>query len=149
MVECLSYVGYASNLVNLVIFCIIFRSVLMYSIRSITLYIVCILSFVWRSGVTDIAPPGISDTNLLAIRITFTVIVGIGMVYGILIMTTFCRYGGAWIKHRSKGATYWWMDQERASNQCVVNNILWPPYTSSSTILNFYRPSESIGDISS
>ena len=97
MVECLGYVGYASNLVNLVNFCYNFQiSVLiMYSIRSITLYFFCIMSFVWRSGVTNTAPPGISDTNLLAIRITFTVVVGIGVVYGILIMATFRQYGAA------------------------------------------------------
>ena len=58
------------------------------------LYIFCIMSFVWRSGATNTPSPGISDRNLLAMRITFTVVVGIGVVYGILIMTTFRRYGG-------------------------------------------------------
>ena len=67
----------------------------MYSIRSITLYIVCIMSFVWRAGVSSTAPAGIvSDTNLLAIRITITIVLGIGIAYGILIIITFCQYGG-------------------------------------------------------
>ena len=57
------------------------------------LFIACFVSFVWRSGVTSTTPPGISDRNLLAIRITITVVLGIGVVYGILIMTTFRKYG--------------------------------------------------------
>ena len=96
MVECLDLVGYASNLVNLVII-FVFKdsqpSIYTHSIRSIILYIACIMSFIWRTGVTSTTPPGLSDTGLLAIRIVMTVVLGIGVLYGILIMTTFQRYG--------------------------------------------------------
>ena len=52
------------------------------------------MSFVWRSGVTGNTSPDIlSDTGLLAIRIVMTLVLGIGMFYGFLIMTTFRRYG--------------------------------------------------------
>ena len=51
------------------------------------------MSFIWRTGVTDTTPPGLSNTGLLTIRIVMTVVLGIGVVYGFLIMTTFQRYG--------------------------------------------------------
>ena len=38
-------------------------------------------------------PPGLSDTGLLAIRIILTVVLGIGLLYGFLILRTFRRYG--------------------------------------------------------
>jgi len=98
MVECLGFLSYASDLVNLVIFLIIedFQfSMLMHSVRSIILYIACIMSFVWRSTATSTTAPGISDTGLLVIRIVITVILGIGTLYGFLIITTFRRYGVA------------------------------------------------------
>ena len=70
------------------------------------------MSFIWRTGVTDTTPPGLSDTGLLIIRIVMTVVLGIGLLYGILIMTTFQRYGSVmdkiwkqridkWIKEKS------------------------------------------------
>ena len=39
------------------------------------------------------APPGLSDTGLLAIRIAATVVLGIALLFWILVMTTFQRYG--------------------------------------------------------
>ena len=73
-------------------------------VRSIILYLACIMSFIWRMGVTGTTPPGLSDTGLLVtIRIVMSVVLGVGMLYGLLIMTTFKRYGmvmdKAW-KHR-------------------------------------------------
>ena len=38
-------------------------------------------------------PPRLSDTGLLVIRIVMTVVLGIGVLYGLLIMNTFQRYG--------------------------------------------------------
>ncbi|KAF8806754.1 hypothetical protein BYT27DRAFT_7101379 [Phlegmacium glaucopus] len=60
---------------------------------SIILYIACIMSFVWRSNVTNTTSPGISDTGLLVIRVVITVVLTIGVVFGFLIMATFRRYG--------------------------------------------------------
>jgi hypothetical protein len=61
--------------------------------------------------VTSTTPPGLSDTGLLVIRIVMTVVLGIGVLYGILIMTTFQRYGmvmdKAW-KHRIDD----WIDEK-------------------------------------
>jgi hypothetical protein len=51
------------------------------------------MSFIWRTGVTSTTPPGLSNTGLLVIRIVMTVVLGIGVLYGLLIMTTFQRYG--------------------------------------------------------
>ena len=125
MVECLDLVGYASNLVNLVII-FVFKdsqpSIYTYSIRSIILYIACIMSFIWRTGVTSTTPPGLSDTGLLAIRIVMTVVLGIGVLYGLLIMTTFQRYGRVmdkawkqrideWIEEKANGSSYGLDDQ--------------------------------------
>ena len=96
MVECLDLVGYACNLVNLVIIFLIKDSqpsICTHSLRSIILYIVCIMSFIWRTGVTSTTPPGLSDTGLLVIRIVMTVVLGIGVLYGFLILITFQRYG--------------------------------------------------------
>ena len=95
MVECLDLVGYASNLVNMVIIKDSHYTICTHSvIRSIILYIACIMSFIWRTGVADTTTPtGLSNTSLLIIRIVMSVVLGIGVLYGILIMTTFQRYG--------------------------------------------------------
>ena len=96
MVECLDLAGYACNLVNLVIIFAMKNSqssICTHAVRSIILYIACIMSFVWRAGVTTTTPPGLSDTGLLVIRIVMSVVLGIGVLYGLLIMTTFKRYG--------------------------------------------------------
>ena len=69
-----------------------FSSICTHTARSIILYIVCIMSFIWRTGVTSTTPPGLSDTGLLIIRIFMTVVLGIGVLYGLLIMTTFQQF---------------------------------------------------------
>lgn len=74
------------------------------------------MSFVWRSGVTSTTPPGLSDTRLLTIRIFITIILGLGVLYGLLIINTFQRYGAVmdkawkqridkWIQEKSTGST--------------------------------------------
>ena len=119
MVECLDLVGYASNLVNLVSY---FRNqrypdlqLCTHSIRSIVLYIACIMSFIWRTGVSSSTPHGLSNKGLLVIRIVMTVVLGLGVLYGVLIMTTFQRYGRvmdkAWKQRIDE-----WIAEKAASN---------------------------------
>ena len=134
MVERLGNVGYASNLVNLVIFFVIKDSqylICTHSVRSIILYIACIMSFIWRSGVTSTTPPGLSDTGLLAIRIAMTIVLGIGVLYGFLIMATFQRYGAvmdkAWKQRIDK-----WIAEKATGNkvsfpQPALGDLPYPP----------------------
>ena len=93
------------------------------------------MSFVWRSGVTNTAPPGISNTDLLAIRITITVVVRIGMVYGILIMTTLRQYGVvmdiAWKQRIGR-----WI--EKGMRQAPSTTSYGHRYASGSTILPIF-----------
>ena len=69
------------------------------------------MSFVWRSGLTSTTPLEMSNTELLAIRIIITAVLGTGVIYGFLIAITFHRYGvvmdrawreriGKWIKEK-------------------------------------------------
>ena len=130
MVECLDLVGYASNLVNLVIIFVIKdsrSSICTHSVRSILLYIVCIMSFIWRTGVTSTTPPGLSDTGLLVIRIFMTVVLGIGVLYGFLIMTTFKRYGLVMDKAWKQRIDEWIEEKEEKT----AGNIEALPYPSS------------------
>ncbi|KAF9525924.1 hypothetical protein CPB83DRAFT_507209 [Crepidotus variabilis] len=63
---------------------------------SIVLYLVCIMSFIWRTSSADSAPPQpLSPGGLLAVRIVLTVVLGLGVVYSVLIILTFRRYGEA------------------------------------------------------
>ncbi|KAF8815767.1 hypothetical protein BYT27DRAFT_7155352 [Phlegmacium glaucopus] len=90
---------------------------------SIILFIVCIMSFVWRSGVTDTTPPGISDTNLLAIRVVFTVVLGIGVLNVFLTVNTFrqsSQRDRKW-KQRIDG---WINEQARASQESFTQPAL-------------------------
>ncbi|KIM41592.1 hypothetical protein M413DRAFT_27906 [Hebeloma cylindrosporum] len=84
---------------------------------SIMLYIACIMSFIWRTSAQDANPPAdLSESGLLAVRIVITVVLGIGMLYGWLILSTFSRYGEvmdrAW-KSRIDG----WLDDKAAAQQ--------------------------------
>jgi len=140
MLECLGFVGNASNLVNLVISFGIIKDfqilTLIHSVRSIILYLACIMSFVWRSTVTSTAaPPGISNAGLLVIRIAITVVLVIGLLYGFLIMTTFRRYGvvmdKAWKQRIDR-----WIEEKNPGNkglfgQPLFDNPQYPsmPYT--------------------
>ena len=88
----------------------------MYSIRSVILYITCVMSFVWRSGLASTTPPEISNTELLAIRIIITAVLGTGVIYGFLVANTFHRYGVVmdipWRKRIDK-----WIEEKDAVSQ--------------------------------
>lgn len=88
------------------------------SCRSIILFVVCIMSFVWRTGTTQdntISAPTFGDA--LGPRIAITVVFSLGMLYFILIITTLRRYGDvmdkawrerviAWTYERPSSAHY-------------------------------------------
>jgi uncharacterized membrane protein len=61
---------------------------------SLLLFLLCIMSFVWRaSPSTSVPQPPPSDCVLLTIRILLTLILAIGFSYGVLVILTFRRYG--------------------------------------------------------
>lgn len=89
------------------------------------------MSFVWRTGVVSTTSPGLSDTGLLVIRIFITTILGIGVLYGFLIMTTFQRYGAvmdrAWKQRIDK-----WIEEKVTGNKesFPLDNRSYPSYWS-------------------
>ena len=86
------------------------------------LYITCIMTFVWRTSVQDTNPPGdLSKGGLLVVRIVITVVLGLGMLYGWLILNTFSRYGEAMDKAWKKRIDGW-LD-EKASTQFIPQSI--------------------------
>ncbi|KAH6916440.1 hypothetical protein BKA70DRAFT_1255789 [Coprinopsis sp. MPI-PUGE-AT-0042] len=60
---------------------------------SLILYICCIMAFVWRTSTHGIDRGPLSDRGLLAVRAAITVLLGLGMLYGALVLLTFRRYG--------------------------------------------------------
>lgn len=61
---------------------------------SIILYIICIMSFIWRTGSPSAPPPApLSDQGLLTVRVIITIVLGVGFIYGALIISTFRHYG--------------------------------------------------------
>ena len=58
------------------------------------LYIVCIMSFVWRTGTSeDVNIHVLSPRDALGPRIAITVVFSLGLIYFLLIVSTFRRYG--------------------------------------------------------
>jgi len=53
------------------------------------------MSFIWRTGSPDAPPAPLSHRGLLAVRVIITIVLGIGFIYGALIISTFQRYGEA------------------------------------------------------
>jgi len=75
------------------------------------------MAFIWRSGTGDTSPPTpLSKSATLGIRITITVIVAVGAIYGFLILNTFKYYGTrmdkAW-KERIHG----WLEEKALQQQ--------------------------------
>ncbi|CAA7270549.1 unnamed protein product [Cyclocybe aegerita] len=61
---------------------------------SMILYVVCIMSFVWRTGTIDDAERGLPTYHeVLAPRIVITVVLFFGITYFVLITNTLRRYG--------------------------------------------------------
>ncbi|KIM38484.1 hypothetical protein M413DRAFT_242292 [Hebeloma cylindrosporum] len=61
---------------------------------SMIMYIVCIMSFVWRTGTTaDVDRGPMTPEDALAFRIIVTVVLSLGLIYFVLIASTLRRYG--------------------------------------------------------
>ncbi|TFK34905.1 hypothetical protein BDQ12DRAFT_656329 [Crucibulum laeve] len=85
---------------------------------SIILYIVCIMSFVWRTGSRDDQPPeALSAEAAIVVRIVITVVLCLGTLYGILIVTTFRRYGDAMDRAWKNRIDGWLMEKPFSSYQ--------------------------------
>ncbi len=75
---------------------------------SLLLFLLCIMSFVWRARPSTSAPqPPPSDCALLTIRIILTLILAVGFSYGVLIVSTFRRYGEPMDKAWKKRVDGW------------------------------------------
>ena len=58
------------------------------------LYIVCIMSFVWRTGTTDDANRGpMTPEGTLTFRILVSILLSLGVIYFVLIVSTLRKYG--------------------------------------------------------
>src|SRR6266699_1452618 len=58
------------------------------------MYVVCIMSFVWRTRTTDDADRGpMTPKEALTFRILLTVVLSLGLIYFVLIASTLRRYG--------------------------------------------------------
>lgn len=69
---------------------------LVYFFRSIIFFIISIMAFVWRTGtIEDASQTPITSHDALAPRIIVTLVLSLGLVYLILIRSTFQRYGTA------------------------------------------------------
>ncbi|KAF8962028.1 hypothetical protein BDZ97DRAFT_1920912 [Flammula alnicola] len=107
---------------------------------SIILYIACIMSFIWRTSTQDNGTTqDLSNRALLTIRIVLTVVLGLGLVYGGLILSTFSRYGEAmdraW-KRRIDG----WMEEKKAGYSQGPFGSINPYYDPSSDPASYFGP---------
>ena len=58
------------------------------------LYIVCIMSLLWRTGTTDDADRGpMTPEDAFVFRIVATCVLSLGLIYFVLIASTLRRYG--------------------------------------------------------
>lgn len=97
MVESFRFIGVASCVAYLVIHSH-FTSPwgLLTLVRSLLLYIVCIMSFIWRTAPnSQNEPPALSDSTIVKIRIGISILLGLAVVYTCLIATSFRKYGNA------------------------------------------------------
>ncbi|KAH9479833.1 hypothetical protein JR316_0008428 [Psilocybe cubensis] len=85
---------------------------------SIILYIACTMSFVWRtSSQSDSNPIVTSKTALLTVRIVISSVLGLGIIYGGLILSTFSRYGSAMDKAWKKRVDNWIVEKYGLQSQ--------------------------------
>jgi hypothetical protein len=58
------------------------------------MYIVCVMSFIWRTGTTDDAKRGpMTPNEAFTFRILLTVVLSLGLLYFVLIASTLRKYG--------------------------------------------------------
>jgi hypothetical protein len=87
--------------------------------------------------------PGLSDTGLLVIRIVMTVVLGIGVLYGFLIMTTFQRYGMVMDKEWKGRIDKWIEEAARNTGHPDLNDGHPPPHLHPDQSARYQRPTPS------
>jgi len=139
LVECLGSPRNVSNLARLVrVYKLGFmRAMFIISFGSIILYIACILSFVWRAGTTNHERTYVlSPRAELGIRIVFSAVVGLGLVYFALVVRTFWQYGDAMDKSLKAKVDLWARESypswsPRGPLLGLPGSMPWPPSPSS------------------
>ena len=85
-------------------------------IRSIVLYIACILSFVWRTNAQDTQPLLVlSHLGLLLIRILISSVLALGLLYMALVLKTFRHYGEPMDRAWKRRIDDWMQEREKQS----------------------------------
>ncbi|KAF8883319.1 hypothetical protein CPB84DRAFT_1850966 [Gymnopilus junonius] len=94
---------------------------------SIVLYIACIMSFIWRTSPLDDGPTfNVTNRTIFAVRIAISTVLGLGVIYGWLILSTFRRYGTAMDKTWKKRIDGW--IEEKAQIQSSTPYPYSTPY---------------------
>ncbi|KAH9479819.1 hypothetical protein JR316_0008414 [Psilocybe cubensis] len=103
---------------------------------SIVLYIACIMAFAWQTTSQDDTPPSpLSPTTVLVVRVLLTSVLVSGVIYGILIVSTFSRYGEAMDKAWKERIDTWAEEMDVATSADGSSEHLWrEPYTPSADI---------------
>ena len=79
-------------------------------------YIACVMAFIWRTGTGNTSL--VSSPDALWPRIVLSVVLGMGVLYFILIMSTFRRYGNMMDKAWRARVTRW-------MQEAVHGQVLW------------------------
>jgi len=92
------------------------------------LYIACIMSFTWRTSAQGTnTPADLSQGGLTAVRLIITIVLGLGVLYAMLILSTFSRYGEcmdrAW-KERIDG----WLEEKAGTQYLSQPMAPYPSY---------------------
>jgi len=106
------------------------------SSRSIILYIACILSFVWRAGTTNHEQTYVLSSRAeLGIRIAFSAVFGLGVVYFALVIRTFWQYGDAMDKSFKAKVALWARERtsDKASYRSSYTAVPIPPSSPSAS----------------
>ena len=125
------------------------------SFRSIILYLACILSFVWRAGTTNHEQTYVLSSRAeLGIRIAFSGVFALGVVYFALVTRTFWQYGDHLDRSFKAKVASWARERmsDRASHRssCTVPQMVPPsspppprpysPSTGEETLFPSYTP---------
>jgi hypothetical protein len=91
------------------------------SIRSVILFALCILSFVWRTSDSTLPSTfgALSSNGELGVRIAITTVFFLGLVYFVLIVNTLQKYGAA-MDDKWKQKVMQWVAEDLASTNYPV-----------------------------
>jgi hypothetical protein len=105
------------------------------------MYIVCIMSFVWRTGTTDDANRGpMTPEDALAFRIIVTAVLSLGLIYFTLIASTLRRYGEMMDQAWQRRIVGWLNDTVAPALYGAAGSGRIP------TLVPLVRPSASVSD---